>query len=171
VIVAAAVSAVAGVSIFAFFLIPQQRFRHALHVYESSVFLFEVEGYFGAGVDRKSLYYWTETPMGVVRDYYEKYYPTFISRNQLLFTAINIDGSYPDGYLTTRFTSTGTFCEYTQTDACIQLTLMNLDLVDVNALSAIAPPSYRNISPFSIPDVPSTGTLIIYDYFVHCLFC
>jgi hypothetical protein len=144
--------------------------RGNLHEYANSHLLFEEQGYFGAGIAQRNLYYWTADSATDVKTYYEGIFPFFVEGNserQWLITGFNVDGSKPDNSGKSQFLGLGSFCDYKQPYYCAALALVNVDQPNLIDLPVLSPKMFRYLTPPpNFMSIPKRGTLIIYSYYI-----
>jgi hypothetical protein len=144
-----------------------------ISIYPGTEFIFEETAVWGANSAQKSLYYWNKDSVEYVREYYESRFTPFMLGEDIggygnwLITSFYSDGSSPKTYDSPSYLIHPSFCNHTEIYRCVTISLVEPDQENLAHLAVMSPSSFRRLTlPAAFDELPRSGTLIIYSYYV-----
>lgn len=143
-----------------------------LDIYDGANLLFEDSAVYGADVSQKSLYYWSDDSIDVVKAYYEQAIGTFESSEdqskEWFIAAIAQEELHSSADPPSSFLTHQSFCPDIRDESCISIVLVDAGQSDLYTLPVMSPSGFRRSTiPNALQGLNSDGTLIIFNYWVE----
>jgi hypothetical protein len=156
-------------ALYVWLVVPENNIRQSLNLYPEATAVLEESGLFSPDIDRKNLYYWTQSPMEAVQSHYESNFQPFIASQDddrdWLISAYHLDGSIPKVDADSSYLAHSSFCSDYHDGRCVSIVLVDANQPDLYKLPVANPTMFRrDVSPPELANLPRNGTLIIYGY-------